>query len=200
MARFELFRAYDVVLFDLDNTLYAEKDYLHAAYRAIGEHLHRHNPLLSSEEISNYLMSTFEQKGREGLFDECLRKFEITKIAVPELLTVMRTVRIEPQLQLYPQAQEMLIQALHRCKVFIITNGNVEQQENKVNQIDWCGLRKHIDVLYANSIAAKPSPASFLSLQIPAHLKCIYIGDSEVDQLFARHCQIDFEFIQHFSS
>jgi putative hydrolase of the HAD superfamily len=200
MARFDFLRSYDVVLFDLDNTLYAEKDYLFAAYKAIGDRAAQLHAHISTEEVSQFLIHTFEQKGRAKLFDECIQQFQLNDLSVADMLSIMRTVSIDPLLQLYPLSQEMLLQALHNSKVFIITNGHVQQQENKVKHIDWCGLRKHIDIIYANSIEPKPSAASFLSLNIPAHLRCIYIGDSEVDQLFALQCKIDFKFVQQLNA
>lgn len=197
MSRVHLFHSYDVIIFDLDNTLYAEKDYLYAAYKAIARKaalLHLH---VSEENVYHFLHTTLDQGGPAGLFEECILRFQLNRMVVSDMLFVLRTVQISPLIQLYPKSQEMLLQALHTCKVFVITYGSIEQQKNKVNHIDWCGLRKHIDIVYAHDIEPKPSPASFLHLHIPPHLRCLFIGDSEVDQLFARQCKIDFEFVQH---
>lgn len=200
MSDSTFFQSYDVVLFDLDNTLYAEKDYLYAAYRTIGEKLTQLHPELNSEAISTFLIHTFETAGREQLFNKLIVHFNIQQIEIDQLLLWMREVELPEKLLLFPTSQALLIQALSQCKVFVITNGNVLQQQNKVNQIDWGGLRKHIEVIYANATKPKPAPESFQSLQIPSHLKCLYIGDTETDQLFARNCGIDFRFIQEFNS
>ena len=199
MADAGIFSQYDVVLFDLDNTLYAEKDYLHAAYKAIGKNLQLLKERFNAEEISLFLINTFDQFGRDQLFNKLIEHFQITEAGVEQFLNWMREVVLEEKLMLYPTSHELLLKALAHCKVFIITNGNVQQQENKVNQIDWCGLRKHIDVIYANATLAKPDPTSFRSLNIGQDKKCLYIGDTESDQLFAKNCGIDFQYIQSFS-
>ena len=193
-----IFQKYDVVLFDLDNTLYAEKDYLHSAYRSIGLHLNQLNGRLDSKKIADFLINTFDQYGREQLFNKLIDQFQIKEAGIDQFLNWMREVALDEKLVLYPTSHELLLGALAHSKVFVITNGNVRQQENKVNQIDWCGLRKHIDIIYANATQPKPDPASFRSLNIATDKKCLYIGDTESDQLFAKNCGIDFQFIQSF--
>jgi len=199
MADSTLFQQYDVVLFDLDNTLYAEKSYLHAAYKAIAKNISELEKNQDEKALANFLIKTFDAFGRDQLFDKLIEEFKIESVNIEQMLDWMRTVQLGEKLPLFPLSHELLIKALGHCKVFIITNGNVIQQANKVDQLDWGGLRKHIDIIYANATQPKPATASFDSLQIPSHLKCIYIGDTESDQLFAKNCGIDFLFIQEFN-
>ena len=64
------FQNYDVILFDLDDTLYPEIDYLKVAFKAIGKEL-EDKYALNAIEIEAYLINTFIKNGRQNLFNKC---------------------------------------------------------------------------------------------------------------------------------
>jgi FMN phosphatase YigB (HAD superfamily) len=45
-----------------------------------------------------------------------------------------------------------------RKKLFIVTNGDPEQQLNKLKHIEWHGLEKYLVCYFANEVAPKPEP------------------------------------------
>ncbi|MBK7636811.1 MAG: HAD hydrolase-like protein [Saprospiraceae bacterium] len=68
----------------------------------------------------------------------------------------------------------------------VITNGNVIQQKNKINSINWHGLKSKINFIFANEHAPKPDPSSFNFVKEQINFKmAVYIGDSLSDEEFA---------------
>ena len=43
-----------------------------------------------------------------------------------------------------------------RKKIFIVTNGNPEQQLNKIKQTEWHGLEPYLTCYFADEIAQNP--------------------------------------------
>ena len=80
-------------------------------------------------------------------------------------------------------------------QIFIVTNGNVIQQKNKIKNIEFGGLLDHIQVIYADEIKPKPDPEAFFYLQKKYRVspeRIVMIGDSTTDESFAAAAGIDF--------
>ena len=187
--------SYDTFLIDLDDTLYDEKLYLFEAYERISVFLsHRKN--IESELMASFLKETFLKEGRTNLFDKLINTFKIGHTLTDELLDVMRTINLKNKIQLFPEAYVLLAQLNERNKkTIIITNGNITQQENKLKNIDWRGLRNSIEVIYAKNFGSKPNCSVFDFACTKFNLtnqKILMIGDSSVDSEFAKNCSIDF--------
>ena len=90
---------------------------------------------------------------------------------------------------------------LNNLDYFIITNGNVVQQENKIRQIQWKELCQPREVVFANNIEPKPSPGSFDYLANRYELgKTVYIGDAISDREFSKNASIDFICVNEISN
>jgi len=81
-----------------------------------------------------------------------------------------------------------------RKKIFILTNGNPEQQLNKIKQTEWHGLEPYLTCYFADEIAPKPDTDS-LDLLIKNHnlqrRNILMIGNSEVDRQCADASGVD---------
>lgn len=186
---------YDYLLIDLDNTIIPEIAFLKDAYMNIGLSIEKtYN--ISSSEIYSYLVKEFHKAGRSKLFDKLLRKFSLEPSYLNFLLDIMRSTVIENKIQIFPEARVILESALNENKkIFVVTNGNVQQQINKVQSIAWEGLDERLIFVYANLFEPKPSISlwSFIMSNLDSHSrKGIMIGDSHVDKQFALNCGIDF--------
>jgi phosphoglycolate phosphatase-like HAD superfamily hydrolase len=88
-----------------------------------------------------------------------------------------------------------------RKKVFIVTNGNPEQQLNKIKQTEWHGLEKYLTCYFADESVPKPEP-DVIHLLIKGHnlqrRNIVMIENSEIDRLCALACGIDFINIKEF--
>ena len=153
---------------------------------------------MDGSKLSDFLKETFLKQGRSGLFEKLISTYGLSDDYKLWMLNALREVKFEQKLSLFSDSFEILNCALHHAEVFIVTNGNVTQQVNKVNQIEWHGLLDKINVIYAEATLPKPAPDSFLSLNIPGNWKCIYIGDADTDYDYARNFQMDFLHVSQF--
>lgn len=194
---------YDFFLFDLDDTLYPEIDYLDGAYMNIANFLSKKTELVS-QEIYKFLINEFNKNGRNSLFNKLFDEFNIEKIYMQDVLNVMRTYTPISKITLFPKMYRVLPKIIkNSIKVFIVTNGNEIQQKNKVSNIDWKLLDKSITFIYANEYNRKPSVDSFYFIEenFPINKKsAIMIGDSFFDKKYAENCKIDFMFVEKFNS
>ena len=183
---------YKLVIFDLDNTLYRETDYLFAAYERIGNHLAGENHARAME-YSHFLCRSFVEEGRKELFQRLIAKYELVT-PIDELLSILR--QTECSLELYPKMKQCIASILaQQIEVAVLTNGQVVQQKQKVANLRLQELFPEIQVLYAAEIAAKPSP---LAVEQLIHKKgvikkqTVLLGDSEVDKQTALNAGIEY--------
>lgn len=182
-------------LFDLDNTIYNENVYLFEAYDLIAKeicNLTLKNPEVVAEEIK----CIFRKEGRKDLFNKIIEKYELSENLIPNFLAILRTCQLSGKIEILPDIKLLLDELIANDKrIIIVTNGNPEQQQNKINQIDWCGLDKKIVFVLADTIEKKPSVRLYNVLRETYDLQkhsTIFIGDSEVDKEFANNAQIRF--------
>ncbi len=160
------------VIFDLDDTLYSEKEYVKSGYMAVAKYL-------GDTAYSDRLWSFFES-GKPAI-DELLGELgrETDRDAV---LDVYRSHK--PNLHLYDGVKEMLIKLKSRgIKTGIITDGRPEGQHNKISSL---GLEKLVDdIIITDELGGvqfrKPCDIAFRILQnlwrLPAS-EIVYVADN----------------------
>lgn len=163
----------DVVIFDLDDTLYHEIDYLKSAYRSISLHVEQQYGYIILYE----LMLQYYEKGLDVFaFIEEQTKHKVTK---NELLDMYRL--HNPAICLNADAL-LLLNKLKKqgCRMGIITDGRTITQQNKIKAL---GLYRFIDIadcIISESIGSeKPSEANYKYFmdKYPTSTYC-YIGDN----------------------
>jgi|WetSurMetagenome_2_1015567.scaffolds.fasta_scaffold45640_1 HAD superfamily hydrolase (TIGR01549 family) len=190
------FYKYSLFIFDLDNTIYNEEDYLFQAYKAISQKLggltNRHN----KNDLFASMMEIYRKEGREKLFDKFLAGSEIDSGYIAVCLKILRSFNPEKRIEINPKMEKILRSLVEKQKqIFVLTNGNPEQQRNKIRNILWNGLDEKITFILANEIEPKPSPEGIrhiLKLTGIKKDKTILIGDSEVDLDCASRGEIRF--------
>ena len=186
------FENYSNIIFDLDDTIIFEKDYLFEVYRLVSKKANKCGYI--EKEIFDFLINEFNNHGRKDIYQKLTRKYE-SLLNINEFLDLMRGISLSHPLNINSKVKYYLEQLCCMGKSFdILTNGNVIQQKNKINQTDFGPFCKPDLIIYANEYQPKPSINSFLAYKsfkaIPG--KAIYIGDSEIDANFAFNCGIDF--------
>ena len=170
------------VIFDLDNVLYAEKDYILAAYREIAGFLSPRCSL-SKREIYGKLVGGWRRKTSmyPRLFNDLVADLGLGQELVPELLRIY--VGVAPKLSLHPGAGDLLGFLRGRgMKLGLLTNGNVGAQRNKVHLL---GIEEFFDVVvYAREKgkeSEKPNPEAYrgvLDLLHVAPEETVCVGDN----------------------
>jgi len=197
------FSKYKLIIFDLDNTLILERDYLFKGYEDISYHIES-ICFLDRIKIENYLKNEFIKNGRSKLFDKMISHFNISEVKITSILNILRRVKPQKKICLIENMKQILMLLKNNKIPYVIfTNGNVVQQKNKVANIQWDGLLT--DIIYANEISPKPNPISFSKYLLKNKIKInkdeiLMIGDSNVDELFAKNMGCDFEHVSYFLS
>lgn len=104
----------DAVVFDLDDTLYSEKDYVRSGYYQIAE-------IFQIPEMEEEMWSVFKHGGKA--IDEVLKKHGLLE-RKQEVLQIYRFQ--EPNISLHPGVFEILTCIVGKKKVGIITDGRPE--------------------------------------------------------------------------
>jgi FMN phosphatase YigB (HAD superfamily) len=193
--------AYQYFIFDLDNTLYPEIQYLQAAWLEIGNWLQVWKPEYSPKCIAEWLSQDFHTQGRTQLLNRFIQHFDLEAEDLNYLLDILRTVQVPGGILLFPDIQTWLKSEIIQGKsIFIITNGNPVQQKNKFEQLQRYNLPIK-EFLMANTILPKPDPAAFLHILHKHRLNPtngISIGDSVEDRQASEAAGIAFMPVEEF--
>lgn len=156
------------LVLDLDDTLYAELDFLKSAYRTIAEYLDPAN----KERLFERLLSLY--LSGENVFD--ILVLEYSNISKTELLEIYRYHL--PDIQLYPGVISCL-QAIEHCYKFaMITDGRSKTQRNKIQSL---GLSHYLDEIIISEEVGSEKPTKQNYLLVEERLNCmeyIYVGDN----------------------
>lgn len=178
--------SYSVYVFDLDNTIIREEEYLFQAYETIAARLAMTFPLHNPGELDKTLKTIFLREGRTALFNKFLTSTGIGEGYLEVCLDILRSYTPENPLSLIQKTKQLLIELIRRNKkIFVLTNGNPVQQRNKVRYTDWNGLDKNITFIFAEEIKPKPSPDGLILIIRSSGTEkreVLMIGDSPADK------------------
>ena len=180
------------LIFDLDDTIYDEKLFLFGAYKEISKQIGGMADV-AERDVYSFLVNNFLISGREYLFDKLLINFKIKNNFIKDTcLQVLRTYCQPEAISPFPYFLILLENTpFDGAKFFIITNGNVNQQKNKMLSLNLTNHRERLITYYANEYKPKPHRNVFDVLSSEFSLfNPIYIGDSDVDRNFAVSCGI----------
>jgi len=139
------------ILFDLDDTLYEEKQFVVSGFEAVSEYLSKEKNL-NKEEIFRILITDFENGLRRKNFDILLEKLNL-KDGTKNMLVKIYREHI-PALSLYPDAKVILRNLKRKFKLGLITDGYPIAQKNKISTL---GIRHYFDVILINDISKNES-------------------------------------------
>ena len=181
-------------IFELDNVLYPEKDYLYQVYYLFTALL-EYTELIDAKLATEILINTYKTEGKEFAFDRLKDKFNLSERFRYSLNNLLLTAKLPLKLLVYQNMLNLLQEiVIDRKKVFIVTNGNPAQQLNKIKQTEWHGLEEYLTCYFAEETAAKPEP-DVLHLLIEEHnlqrRDIVMIENSETDRRCAEACGID---------
>lgn len=166
------FRNVQGVIFDLDDTLYSEKQYVRSGFKAVADYLNDDD---AEQKLWDYFIAG--QSAIDALMNE---------MNIPEKKKSCLTIYREhyPTISLYDGVKEMIISLKKQGKkVGIITDGRVSGQRKKISAL---GLDKIVDdIIITDELGGtpfrKPNDIAFRIMQcrwgIPFE-QLVYIGDN----------------------
>lgn len=168
-----------VIVFDLDDTLYDEIEYVKSGFLAVAQNF------CEADTVQNFyqtMIKELEKNGRGKVFDTALQEYKLySKKAVRKALSIYRTHL--PKLTLPQESQEILEYFLaKKTPLYIVTDGNKIVQANKLKALQLHRFIKKSFITHRyGKIHAKPSPYCFekiAKLEGVAYSDVVYIGDN----------------------
>jgi len=174
----------ELVIFDLDDVLYSEREYMISGFRQVSKKLSKIKK--DQDELVDTMIKIYEKDPShvfDNLFSLVTPNVSNLKLFVQELLDIYRN--HEPVISLYQDVMPILTNLKNNCvKTAIITDGHEISQRLKISSLELCGKIDHIiitDSLGPNRKYWKPNPYSFKMIlkkfNIKSNNSC-YVGDN----------------------
>jgi putative hydrolase of the HAD superfamily len=168
-----------LVVLDLDDTLFLERDYVRSGFQAVGDIVRR------EWGVRGFFKSAwdlFESGQRDLLFNQVLEASGVKPRPALIRSLLIRYRMHDPVIRLSPDARKFLDGPLRRLMTGLITDGRLLTQRAKVRAL---GLRSRVGAIqYTRSLGerySKPHPRAFQLMQkrfrLPASA-CLYVGDN----------------------
>lgn len=185
----------EAFIFELDNVLYPEKDYLYQVYYLFTSLL-EYTGLADAKEATAFMIDTYLTQGKDAVFDNLKKKLNLEEKYRNNFNHLNKTAKLPLKLLLYKEMLKLMQDiVVDRKKIFIVTNGDPELQLNKIKQVEWNGLESYLTCYFANEISPKPETDSIDWLIQTHNLQrrdMLMIGSSDIDVQCAENCGIDF--------
>ena len=173
---------WQAIVFDLDDTLYPECEFVMSGFRAVAAWGDRKLGV-DAEKGFSQLRMFFEQGVRGNTFDLWLKQNGFgarAKDIVPRLVEVYRQHR--PRIEPFPEVHRVLAHLRGTCSLGLVSDGYLEVQERKLQVL---GLAHFFDaVVFSDRLgpeAWKPSARPFeevLALLGVGPQEAVYVGDN----------------------
>ncbi len=188
-------------IFELDNVLYPEKDYLYQVYYLFAAMM-EYTELLDAQALVKLMTQTYQEQGNDAVFDGLRQKFKFDEKYRINFSSLMNTAKLPLKLLLFQNMLALLQEiVVDRKKIFLVTNGNVQRQLNKIKQVEWHHLDPYLTCYFAWETVPKPEPDVIHLLMKEHHLQrrdLLMIGATETDMLCAEACGIDYTAVENF--
>jgi putative hydrolase of the HAD superfamily len=166
-------------IFDLDDTLYPERDYVRSGFRAVGEWSEERLGL-SQEIVRAKLQALFDGGFRGDSFQWWLAEQGLPESLLPEMVKIYRG--HTPQIVLYPDSEQALEELKKGHRLGLLTEGRRAAQEAKIRAL---GLERWIEAVLVlgeeDRAEWKPSRKPFdriLGMLSIAGADAAYVGDN----------------------
>lgn len=169
-----------IPIFDLDDTLYCEHDYVRSGFKAVAEFIADQKSTVNSVQIYEDFINAWLKDGRGSVFDIVCEKYDI-EFDIARLVQVYR--EHVPLIQLYDDAKQIIsFLKTKKIPMGLITDGDSTVQWRKIQSLH---LKELLNVIIVTNDLGfenwKPSPIPYLKaveeLGVPID-QCVYIGDN----------------------
>ncbi|SDM58746.1 FMN phosphatase YigB, HAD superfamily [Daejeonella rubra] len=189
-------------VFELDDVLYPERDYLLQVYYLFSNFIEFTEGFPQATDLTEFFKKAYLHHGDEAIFDRVKEAFGINEKYRDNFDRLYHTARLPLKLLLFSNMLTLLQEiVVDRKEIFIVTNGKPEIQINKIMQTEWNGLENYLKVYYAREINQKPEP-DVLSYILKEHnllrQDLFIIGATETDKEFAASGGVDYLNISEF--
>lgn len=126
------------LVFDLDDTLYNEADFVHGAFKEVAQYLSKKYSI-ACEELYRAMLRLLANNGRGRILNDICALYDLSE-DISSLVEVYRN--SAPRISLYEDAEHFLKYCRGKCKLGLVTDGIHYVQWNKIRLL---GLEKCFD-------------------------------------------------------
>lgn len=180
-----------LVIFDLDDTLISEAEYVKSGYKAVSKYIEEKFHI-NSKDAFYKLWSYFENK-EKNTFNKLLEEYEISysKDDIIELVNIYRNHK--PNITFFDDVIPFLKELKSRkISTGIISDGYVNTQRNKLEAVD--AYAKFDYIILTDELGKeywKPNPKAFEMMMEKFDLnpeEMIYVGDNPKKDFYIKKC------------
>ncbi|HEY0244405.1 MAG TPA: HAD hydrolase-like protein [Mucilaginibacter sp.] len=188
-------------LFELDNVIYPEKDFLFQVYYLFASFL-EYTELADAKAVTDFMVNAYLTGGKDTVFDATKERFGLDEKYRINFHHLLLTVKLPLKLLVYKNVLNLMQEiVVDRKQLFIVTNGNPAQQLNKIKQTEWNGLELYLICYFADELAPKPETDVVELLMKEHNLQrrdIVMIENSETDRFCAEACGVDYLSVDEF--
>jgi putative hydrolase of the HAD superfamily len=167
------------IVFDLDDTLYAQIDYKRSGFKVVSEWVAREFEL-DRQEVLIILEEILDQYGPSYpyMLNRLAERVNLEDAALPLMIDAF--IQHDPDIQCYPGVKEMLTRLRKIYRIGILTDGRHEVQSLKINAL---GLVPMVDQILCSDAMGLEKPADELfawfeeKFALPG-MNLMYMGDN----------------------
>lgn len=169
-----------VIIFDLDDTLYEEKQFVFSGYLEVAKWISQFSNT-NYKIIFDFMVSDFYNNGRGLVFDNALNQFYVkNKKNIKKCLSIYRLHK--PNIKLDKNIKTLLKYLALSNELYIVTDGNKIVQNNKIKSLNLDQYVKKAFITYRYGLkSSKPSLNCFEMIRKIENSKwnsLVYIGDN----------------------
>jgi putative hydrolase of the HAD superfamily len=179
-----------VVVFDIDDTLYLERDYVRSGFRAVGAWARQ---VLGLPDFADRAWAAFESGVRDTIFDAALASggVEVTPELIAQLVACYRD--HVPDIKLLDDARACLdlLRLEPEVVVAVVTDGPLASQNAKARSLALANWSQ--DVIFTEALGAgfrKPNTRAFKLVEERLGVsgdRCVYVADNPTKDFVAPH-------------
>ncbi|MEJ7558053.1 MAG: HAD family hydrolase [Pedobacter sp.] len=172
---------YESFIFEYDNVLYPEKDYLLQVYYLFAQFV-EYAEQRDAVELLAYMTEDFANNGHDGIFERTVKQFDLEKKYRVNFDLLMQNVKLPLKLLLFDEMLQLLISVAKNGKqIFLLANGDPVVALNKIRQTEWNGMESSLTVYFAEEFT-EDSTENILLKILEKHgvkrEKCLFVGHS----------------------
>ena len=193
-------KKYQIIIFDLDDTIYPQKNYDNPALLSVSKYLSKKISLDEKKIFLNLRRIKPLRRGKKPnkIFDSFLQKFSKNenKILVKKSVNIFQSYSCT-ELKNSPSLKKTLGELCIYKDLFLVTNGNLNRQLKKIKYLGISKYFRKIFILDGVKKKLKPSinDVNYLVKYLNKNKKkkAVFIGDNLVsDKNFAKNLKINF--------
>lgn len=173
-----------LVIFELDDVLFPEKDYLLQVYYLFAQFI-EYTEQKSAQPILEFMRNEYENNGTAKLFEKTANQFGIDDKYEYNFDLLHQNARLPLKLLLYKNMLEFMQElVVDRKKIVIVTAGNPEQQLNKIKQTEWNGMEQYLTVYFVDELG-QPKAEIFQNILNDNNLlvnQALVVGANKFDE------------------